>query len=116
MNAKQWKAYCPLMKGVCVDGFIKGQMPEGEDGERTLCALFIRLAGENPQTGEKLDDPGCSLHFLPIIQLEGNQHIRQVASSTDKVANEVRDHHVTFLTLAKENLNKRLTDAGPENG
>lgn len=111
--SKQWKAFCPLVKGICINGFVKGLMPENEDGERTSCAFFIKLAGFHPQTGEPMDDPGCSIHFLPIIQLEGNQHVRQVAASTDKVASEVRDQHVTFLTLANEKIkNARLSAGG----
>ena len=109
---KSWKAYCPLMKGTCVNGFVKG-MPESEDGDRTICAFFIKLAGTNPQTGEIVDDPGCSIHFMPIIQLEGNQHSRQVMASTDKVANEVRKHHATFVAVLNDDTKQRLLDADP---
>ena len=82
---KTWKAYCPLLKGVCLNGFVKG-MPESETGERTTCAFFLQLAGTNPQTGESVNDPGCAIAFMPIIQLEGNLHMRQAVASTDKVA------------------------------
>lgn len=109
---KTWKAYCPLMKGVCVNGFVKG-MPESEDGDRTTCAFFIKLAGKNPQTGEIVDDPGCSIAFMPIIALEGNQHTRQVAASTDKVATEVRKQHATFLVALGPEAQTRLLDADP---
>lgn len=104
---KTWKAYCPLMKGVCFNGFVKG-MPETDDGERTKCAFFIKLAGKNPQTGEVIDDPGCSISFMPIIQLEGNQHIRQATASTDKVAKEVRSQHTTFVSALSEEARQRL--------
>ena len=93
---KIWKVYCPLMKGVCNNGFVKG-MPESETGERTTCAFFITLAGVNPQTNEPVNDPGCSIAFIPLIQLEGNQAMRVVAASTDKVATEVAKHSVLRL-------------------
>jgi hypothetical protein len=104
---KTWKAYCPLMKGVCLNGFVKG-MPESETGERTVCAFFIQLAGKNPQTDEVINDPGCSIHFLPIIQLEGNNITRQAVASTDKVATNVHNHHKSFM-LAIHGAAKRRT-------
>lgn len=110
---KQWKKYCPFMKGVCVNGFVKGQMPENDDGERTECALFVNILGVDPQTGQEMNDPGCSIHFLPIIQLEGNMHTRQTTASTDKIANEVRKHHATFVGALSFDAKKRLSDAAP---
>lgn len=109
---KQWKAYCPLLRGVCINGFVKG-MPENETGERTTCAFFIQLAGKNPQTDETINDPGCSIHFLPIIHLEGNQHLRQSIASTDKVASEVRNHHATFVGALTDESRARLLNADP---
>lgn len=108
---KTWNKYCPLMKGKCVNGFVKG-MPEKEDGTRESCAFFIELAGKNPQTGESVSDPGCSVAFLPVILLEGNLFMRQAVASTDKVATEVQKHHETF-SLALH-TRKRLMDAAPQ--
>lgn len=98
------------MKGTCIDGHVKGQMPESDDGERTKCAFFVILVGKNPQTDETINDPGCSVAFMPVIALEGNGHLRHVVASVDKTATEVRSQHMTFLELAKQ---KRLTDADP---
>ena len=111
---KTWRAFCPLLKGTCVNGFVKGVMPESEDGERTKCAFFITLAGTNPQTNEVINDPGCSIPFLPIIQLEGNQHVRQVAASTDKVANQVAKHTAVFVGALNPEAKQRLMDAAPQ--
>lgn len=113
MPEKVWKQYCPLMKGICIDGFVKGQMPENEAGERTKCAFFIVLGGVNPQDSTPVNDPGCSIHWLPIIFLEGNQFLRSVVATTDKVATEVRNHHATFLGALSAEAKQRLMDADP---
>ena len=109
---KTWKAYCPLLKGVCVNGFVKGMPENKETGERTTCGWFIKLSGTNPQTGEKMDDPGCSVPFFAIIQLEGNQHLRQAIASMDKIATEVNRQHMTFIGAMTPEAQKRLLDAG----
>ena len=109
---RQWKAYCPLMKGVCVNGFVKGQMPEDENtGERTKCAFFITLKGKDPQSQKEYDDPGCSWHWLPILQVETNQMVRFNVASTDKVASEVKSQHDTFLGLAAAQAERKFLEA-----
>jgi hypothetical protein len=109
---KTWKQFCPIMKGVCVNGFVKG-MPESETGERTCCGFFVTLVGKNPQTDEVVNDPGCAVYFLPIINLEGNQMIRHAAASTDKVATEVQRHHATFIGALSEDGRMKLIQADP---
>lgn len=106
-----FKAYCPLMKGTCLNGFVKG-MPETEDGARTTCALFIRLLGKNPQTGEAIDDPGCALRFLPLMVLEGTDATRRVGAAADKVASEVRRGSGLFVGALPPHTRKQLLE-GP---
>lgn len=105
---KTFKQFCPLMKGTCIDGFVKGQMPEAEDGTRTKCAFFLVLAGKNPQNEAVIEDPGCAISFMPIIALEGNAHTRQVAASVDKVATEVRHEHSTIVGAMTPEVRERL--------
>lgn len=111
--AETWKQYCPLMKGVCNNGFVKG-MPEGEDGDRTTCAFFLRLRGKHPLTGKDVDDVGCSIHFLPIAQLEGNLIGRQVTASTDKVANQINKSRAEFIATRSEEELARLVELSPK--
>lgn len=109
-----FKQFCPIMKGTCIDGFVKGKMPEAEDGTRTKCAFFITLAGKDPQSGEVINDPGCSIAFMPIIQLEGNLHMRQTTASTDKVATEIRHQHASFVGALPDQARERLIKNAPE--
>lgn len=110
--SKVFKAYCPMMKGVCVNGFVKG-MPEDDNGVRTKCAFFIQLAGKNPQTDEVINDPGCSIAFIPIIQLEGNNFMRQAIASTDKAATEIKKHHASFIGALPEEMRINILKSNP---
>lgn len=40
---------------------------EVRDGKIHRCAWFVTLAGQNPQTGEQMDEKGCSLTWLPVL-------------------------------------------------
>lgn len=53
------------------------------------CHLYISISGENPQTGEQMDQKGCSLAWAPIIMLEGNKEMRGAAASVQSLRNEL---------------------------
>lgn len=111
--ANQWKKWCPLIKGTCINGFSKGIMPENEKGERETCAFFVITKGMNPQTGQEMDDPGCSIYFMPILQIEVAQKIRQATASTDKVATEVAKHHATAVGAMSDEQRDNLARTAP---
>ena len=78
------------------------------------CEWYVHLIGTNPQTEERIDDWGCSIGFMPTLQIETTQQQRQAGASSDKVANEVAKFHDTMsrsnahnatLTLALLNGN-----------
>jgi len=113
--SKIFKAFCPLVKGTCLNGYVKGVMPEdAATGERTVCAFFTNLMGKDPQSGETINDPGCAIAFMPIITLEGNQMTRSVAASTDKVATEVRHQHASFVGALPREAQERLITHAPK--
>lgn len=69
------KANCPL------DGFN----PCRELG----CAWFLKIAGTNPNTGEHIDDWGCSMAWLPVMMIENSQMQRQTGAAVESFRNEM---------------------------
>lgn len=53
------------------------------------CELYGKITGMDPQTGEQLDEWGCTFTFLPKLLIEASAQTRQAAASTDKVATEI---------------------------
>mgnify|MGYP001014722414 FL=1 len=49
------KSNCPL------DGFKPCRQLE--------CAWFIKIRGQNPNTGEEIDDYGCSIAWMPVLMI-----------------------------------------------
>lgn len=92
------KKICPIIKSECL-----------EHG----CEFYIHLIGKNPQTGAEQDDWGCAVKFLPILLIENANETRKNAASTDKVANEVRGHHVTFLHAIEKKISRQLGNNEP---
>lgn len=69
------KANCPL------DGFKPCRQLD--------CAWFLQIRGSNPNTGEELDDWGCSMAWLPIMMIENSQQQRSTGAAVESFRNEM---------------------------
>jgi hypothetical protein len=69
------KSNCPL------DGFKPCRQLD--------CAWFMKVRGTNPNTGEEIDDYGCSIAWLPILMIENSQQQRQTGAAVESFRNEM---------------------------
>jgi hypothetical protein len=69
------KANCPL------DNFNPCRQLE--------CAWFLKIRGSNPNTGEDLDDWGCSIAWMPILMIENSQQQRSTGAAVESFRNEM---------------------------
>jgi hypothetical protein len=53
------------------------------------CAWFMKIRGNNPNTGEELDDYGCSMAWLPVLMIENSQQQRQTGAAVESFRNEM---------------------------
>lgn len=53
------------------------------------CAWFLKIAGTNPNTGEQVDDWGCSIAWMPILMIENSQMQRQTGAAVESFRNEM---------------------------
>lgn len=53
------------------------------------CAWFIKVCGKNPNTGEDLEDWGCSMAWLPVLMIENSQQQRQTGAAVESFRNEM---------------------------
>lgn len=69
------KNNCPL------DGFKPCRQLE--------CAWFLKITGKNPNTGEDIEDWGCSMSWLPILMIENSQQQRSTGAAVESFRNEM---------------------------
>ena len=62
---------------------------EVKDGSLHRCAWFIQLAGQNPQTGEQMDERGCAMSWMPILLVENSQQQRHTGAAVESFRNEM---------------------------
>ena len=62
---------------------------EVKDGAIHQCTWFIKVAGTNPNTGESVDEHGCSMHWLPVLLIENAQTNRGTSAAIESFRNEM---------------------------
>ena len=53
------------------------------------CAWFIQIKGTDPQTGDDIEDWGCSMAFMPLLMIENAQQSRQTGAAVESFRNEM---------------------------
>lgn len=53
------------------------------------CPLYVLIRGRNPQTGEQIDQWGCSLAWMPMLMIENSQQQRQTGAAVESFRNEM---------------------------
>jgi hypothetical protein len=53
------------------------------------CPMYIQLRGRHPQTGQEIDQWGCSFAFTPILLIENAQQMHQTGAAVESFRNEV---------------------------
>ena len=90
------KSNCPL------DGFKPCRQLD--------CAWFMKVRGNNPNTGEEIDDYGCSIAWLPVLMIENSQQQRQTGAAVESFRNDM----VKANDMSQQVLMATLQHARPE--
>jgi hypothetical protein len=49
----------------------------------------MKIRGSNPNTGEEIDDYGCSMAWLPVLMIENSQQQRSTGAAVESFRNEM---------------------------
>ena len=53
------------------------------------CAWFMKVQGNNPNTGEPTEEWGCSMAWLPVLMIENAQQSRAAGAAVESFRNEM---------------------------
>lgn len=62
---------------------------EVRDGAIHRCAWFTKLQGQNPSTGESMDEWGCAISWMPILSVEMSRTNRGQTAALESFRNEM---------------------------
>ncbi len=77
----------------------------GEECMKLKCEWFTQVRGENPNTGEQVDEWGCAVTWLPMLLIENSQQQRQTGAAVESFRNETVNRMVNTI-LPVEPINK----------
>jgi hypothetical protein len=64
------------------------------------CEMYVSVKGQNPQTGEIIDQWGCTFKFWPMLMIENSQQQRQTSGAVESFRNEmVRANEASQRTM-----------------
>lgn len=59
------------------------------DGETLIrCMFYMKVAGQDPQTGEEFDRWQCAMTLTPVLLIENSNMIRGLQAATESFRNE----------------------------
>ena len=82
--ASKKATFCPLIKKDCVEH---------------KCLWFTQVRGQNPNTGEPLDEWGCAMNLLPVLLIENARQQRSTAAAVESFRNETVTRNDTTNAL-----------------
>jgi hypothetical protein len=72
------------------------------------CAWFMKVSGSHPQTGNEVEEWGCSMAWIPILLIENSQQQRQTGAAVESFRNEMvksnESSNQILLATATQNL------------
>ena len=73
----------------------------GEDCRGLECSWYTQIRGQNPQTGEDIDEWGCAVTWLPTLLIENSQMQRQTGAAVESFRNESVNTRNIFSALTQ---------------
>lgn len=65
--------FCPLINKKCVEH---------------KCAWYTHIVGNNPNTGEQVNEWACTISFLPLLMIENSKQQSTTSSAVESLRNE----------------------------
>tara|TARA_R110002020_G_scaffold169692_1_gene359023 strand:- start:343 stop:630 length:288 start_codon:yes stop_codon:yes gene_type:complete len=85
--------FCPLIQGEC---------------KQLECVWFTRVAGQDPNTGNQVDEYACAVSWLPTLLIENAQQSRQTGAAVESFRNETVKNGSALLGMIANASLKQL--------
>lgn len=63
------------------------------------CEWYIQLLGTHPQSGEVINEYGCTMRWMPILLIENSKQQRETGAAVESFRNEMV--HQNMDTIGK---------------
>lgn len=83
---------------------LGSECEEIKDNKIYRCMWYTKVVGQDPNTGETIDDWSCAISWMPTLQIEMSNTNRQTGAAVESFRNETIKGQAQFnqlLTQAK---------------
>ena len=71
------------------------------------CGWFIQIRGKHPQTGDEVDEYGCTMALMPMLMIENSRQTSQAGSAIESFRNEMVKQNMTTLSTLMKGMDKK---------
>ena len=72
------------------------------------CAWYTKMVGENPQTGEVMDEYACAMTWLPVLLVENAKTNRSTSAAVESFRNEMVNANASSQQLLLQTAQLKL--------
>ena len=92
-NKKRSVGICPFLKKYCIEGD---------------CELYITVVGNDPQSGQPINESKCAIAWMPILQIETSKEARTIHAGLTNLRNETEMRQKWWVSVLDSlNIKKR---------
>lgn len=84
---------------------LGSECEEAKDGKIIRCAWYTKLVGQDPNTGDELEDWSCAIAWLPTLQVEMAKTNRGQTAALESFRNETVKGQQEFNNLVEQRNN-----------
>lgn len=78
---------------------------EIKDNKIIKCSWYVSVKGVDPNTGDEIDDTGCSIAWMPMLQIEMSRTNRGQTEALESFRNETVKGQSEFNKLIEQRNN-----------
>jgi len=80
------------------------------NGELVKCRFWVTVMGQNPQTGETVNNGDCAIAWMPVLLIENSKVNRETGAAVESMRNEsvTTGQQITGALIAAANVNKQI--------
>jgi len=83
--------FCPLLKKDCIEN---------------KCEWYKQVRGEDPQTGQPVDEWQCAINLIPLLLIENSFRQHSTAAAIESFRNESVEQNNTMTKIMAHSVNQ----------
>lgn len=93
-----------MQQNIIITCPLGSQCEEIKDNKLHRCAWYTQLAGQNPQTGEQINEWKCAMAWMPIMMVENAQTNRGQTAAICSMRDETIKRQDVALMIANNRM------------